>query len=104
LLEHCDIFAGVPKHRDVERRLEMREDKLTAVAAYNVLLPEVALLGRESAIVIGGQHLGIGAEIGGRPGESIRFRAGRRRGTQMAGERFFKGPVAVVKRHGVLLS
>ncbi len=81
----------------------MRENKLAAVAAYDVLLPEVALLGRERAIVIGGQYLRIGAEIRGRS-ESIRIRAGRRGGTQMAGERFFKGPVAVVKRHGVLLS
>jgi hypothetical protein len=102
LLQHHDIF-GFFKDRDVERCLEMRKDKLAAVAAHDVLLPDVALLGGERAIVIGGQHLRIGAEIGGRS-ESIRIQAGRRGVTQMAGERFFKGPVAVVKRHGVLLS
>jgi hypothetical protein len=94
--------------RNVERRFEMGKDKLAAVAAEDVLFPEVAFFRRECAIMVGREHFGIGTEFDGRsgrrPDRGTGARDGRRGGTQMAGERFFKGPVAVVRRHSVLLS
>jgi hypothetical protein len=44
----------------------MSEDKLAAVAAQDMLFPEIAFLDRERAIVIGRQHLGIGTMFGQR--------------------------------------
>jgi hypothetical protein len=107
LLGDQDIFLGVLTNGDVERRCEMRKDKLATIAAQDVILPEIAFFERERTIMIGGQRFGIGAESGerrqGSSGEAAGVRGGRRGGTQLACERFFKGPVAVVRRHGFLL-
>jgi hypothetical protein len=100
-LQDCDFFIGLGKNKDVERRFEVRQDKLAILTADNMLLPEVKLVGRKRAIVIGSQHFRVGAETGGRSANAIETRRG---GAQMAGERFFKGPIAVVRRHGFLLS
>jgi hypothetical protein len=93
--------------RNVERRCEMAEDELAIIATEDMLFPEIAFLGRERAIVIGSQGLGIrtkfGAEIGAYSGKGICIHPRRCGRTQVAGERFFKGPVAVVRRHGFLL-
>jgi hypothetical protein len=107
-LQRLDLFAGFKMDRNVEGRFKMGQDKLTAIAAEDVLLPEIAFFGREGTIVIGGEYFGVGTKFerafGGRSGWGIGVQAGGRGGTQMAGERFFKDPVAVVKRHVVLLS
>jgi hypothetical protein len=81
----------------------MGEYELAIVATQNMLFPEIAFVGGERAIVIGGQCFGIGTKISGRSGEGVGIWAGSCGGTQMASERFFKGPVAVVRRHGFLL-
>jgi hypothetical protein len=95
-------------NRNVERRFEMGKHELAAVAAEDVLFPEVAFFRRECAIMVGREHFGIGTEfagrLGGRSDRESGFRDGGRGGTQMASERLFKGPVAVVRRHSVLLS
>jgi 3-isopropylmalate dehydratase small subunit len=82
----------------------MREDELATVAADDVLFPEVAFLLGKAAIVIGGQQFGIGTEIGTCSRESAAIGARRCGGAQVAGERFFKGSFAIVRRHGFLLS
>jgi len=85
----------------------MGEDELAMVATEDVLFPGIAFVGRERAIVIGGQRFGIGTKFGaaiaGCSGKGVGIHARRCGGTQVAGERFFKGPVAVVRRHGFLL-
>jgi hypothetical protein len=85
----------------------MSEDKLAVLATYHMLFPEIAFLGGERAIVIGSKRLGVGTKFGAgirsRSGKGLGIRAGRRGRTQLAGERFFKGPVAVVRRHDFLL-
>src|SRR5580704_10513836 len=107
LLGDQNIFLGVQTNGNVERRCEMRKDKLATVAAQDVIFPESAFFERERTIAIGGQHFWIGAESGertrGSSGEAAGIRSGRRGGTQLPCERFFKGPVAVVRRHGFLL-
>jgi hypothetical protein len=108
LLQNCDILVGFQIHRNVERRLEMGEDKLAAFAAYDMLLPEITFFGRESAIVIGRQNFRIGTKLylafGRHSSERVCASVRRRGGTQMVGERFFKVSVAIVRRHGLLLS
>jgi hypothetical protein len=63
LLQDCDIFVSFQIHRNVERRLEMGEDKLAAVAAYDMLFPEIAFFERERTIVIGCENFGIGTKF-----------------------------------------
>jgi hypothetical protein len=100
-------FLDVLTDGDVERCCEMRQDKLATVAAQDVILPKIAFFERERTIVIGGQRLGIGAESGerrrGSTGGAAGVRGGRRGGTQLARESFFKVTVAIVRRHGLLL-
>jgi hypothetical protein len=93
--------------RNVERGCQMGEDKLAVVATYHVLFPKIAFLGRERALVIGSKGLRIGTKFGAgirrRSGKVPGIRAGRRGRTQLAGERFFKSSLAVVRRHDFLL-
>jgi hypothetical protein len=49
--------------RNVERRFKMGQDELALLAAYDVLLPEIALLGRQRTVVICRKNFGIGTEF-----------------------------------------
>jgi hypothetical protein len=107
LLGDQDTFLDILTNGDVERCCEMRKDNLATVAAQDVILPEIAFFERERTIVIGGQRLGIGAESSerrhGSTSGAAGVRGGRRGGTQLAREGFFKVTVAIVRRHGLLL-
>jgi hypothetical protein len=79
----------------------MREDELAALAADNMLFPGIPLLEGERRVVIRSEDFRIGTRFGGYAARGLSIPTGR---AQMAGERFFKGSVAIVMRHSILLS
>jgi hypothetical protein len=54
--------------------------------------------------VVSSENFGIGAGLERRSSKGIRLDTRGNGRTQMAGERFFKIPIAVIVRHGFLLS
>ncbi len=88
----------------------MRQDKLAPCAAYDMLLPQITFLGRERAIVIGGENFGIGTKFFFKRSEDAPPRTlasglgDCAEELQMAAERFFKVSIVRVRRHGLLLS
>jgi hypothetical protein len=97
-------FVSFRSDRDFEPRFKMRQHKLAVVTAHDMLLPYVPFFGREQPIVISRKGLGIGTRHAGRCPKGACINPGSRGRAQMAGERFFKGLIAVILRHGYLLS
>jgi len=83
-------------------KFQLRENLLAARATGDVRFPEGEFRRNENPFVITGQNFRIGAGIGSGIGISqyIRFRSGRRAGTQMPLQSFFENSIAVFRRHG----
>jgi hypothetical protein len=89
--------------RYFERCFEMGQDQLAIFTVNHVLLPENTFLGGKRSVMIRGECFRIGTGFARRNVEAFGTRTGRSGRTKMAREGFFKGAVAVVRRHGLLL-
>jgi hypothetical protein len=94
-------FGGLLAGRNVHRCRKVSKDELAAIARNNMLFPKREFIRAKRPIVICRQDFGIGA---GHSNGCVGIAASWSNITEMARQRFFKGSVAVVKRHGYLLS